>query len=225
MTKEETDLACNYGNDDGHISTSFDVNFSRNFDHTTFVADHLLDILTDNEHRNSSNYIEEEKKLREEELKIYSAEPKAVAVETPTEAETSSTENVDFESLKSLSEVGIDVSFLDSLQQQFEDQNKTPLDQLNDTAALIDELKEVQLQRLSALLPAHFSQLLHPNDHEMALATQIQTNLVDMAGQVTPGDVVPQEVVRKVLGMTLEVEVPKPVTKEPEIVPAEVTLE
>jgi hypothetical protein len=225
MTKEETDLVCNSGNDDGHVSTSVDFNFSRSFDHADFVADHLLDILTDNEHRKSSNYLEEEKKLREEEEKLYPSESKAIVLDPPTVDETSPSDSVDFESLKSLSDVGIDVSFLDSLQQQFEDSNKTPLDQLNDTAALIEELKEVQLQRLSALLPAHFSQLLHPTDHEMSLATQIQTNLVDMAGHVTPGDVVPQEVVRKVLGMSLDVEVSQPVAKEPENVSNEVTVE
>jgi len=42
---------------------------------------------------------------------------------------------------------------------------------------------------------------------------------------VTPGDVVPQEVVRKVLGMSLDVEVSQPVAKEPENVSNEVTVE
>jgi hypothetical protein len=71
-------------------------------------------------------------------------------------------------------------------------QEKAPLDTLIDTAALIGELTGVQLERLSAILPAHFSQILAPNDHEMELASQIQTNLLEMASAVKPGDVVPQ---------------------------------
>ena len=118
------------------------------------------------------------------------------------EAAIASTENVDFESLKSLSEIGIDVSFLDTMKADLEEMDR--LESLTDTAALLNELKKVQLERLSASLPVHFSQVLHPNEQEMALASQIQTNLAEMAGQVKPGDVVPQDSVRKALGMALD---------------------
>lgn len=109
---------------------------------------------------------------------------------------------VDFESLKSLSELGIDVSFLDTMKADLEEMDR--LESLTDTASLLDELKKVQLERLSASLPVHFSQVLQPNEQEMALASQIQTNLAEMAGQVKPGDVVPQDSVRKALGMALD---------------------
>ena len=42
------------------------LNFSRNCDYAMFIVDHLLDILTGNEHRKTSHYIAEQKMLRKE---------------------------------------------------------------------------------------------------------------------------------------------------------------
>ena len=42
------------------------MNFSRNCDYATFIVDHLLDILTGHEHRQTSKYLEQEKMLRKE---------------------------------------------------------------------------------------------------------------------------------------------------------------
>ena len=42
------------------------LNFSRNCDYAMFIVDHLLDILTGNEHRKTSHYIAEQKMLRRE---------------------------------------------------------------------------------------------------------------------------------------------------------------
>jgi hypothetical protein len=128
------------------------------------------------------------------------------------EAATPSTESVDFESLKTLSDIGIDVSFLDTMKADLEEMDR--LEGLTDTAELLNELKKVQLERLSASLPVHFSQILQPNEQEMSLVSQIQTNLVEMAGQVKPGDVVPQDSVRKALGMALD-NIPTDAPKEP----------
>ena len=72
-------------------------NFSRNCEYATFIVDHLLDILTDQQHRKTSKYIEEQKLLRQEESVV-------------DEAFTDS--KIDFDSLKSLEKEGIDMSFL-----------------------------------------------------------------------------------------------------------------
>jgi bromodomain-containing protein 7/9 len=209
MTKEETELVCN--NSDASSLESV-INLSRNVDYSTFVGDHLLDILTNNEHRSNSKYAEEEKKLREEENKWLgkNGSPAAKTTEDDTSAVAAVPVDlkVDFESLKSLSDVGIDVSFLDSLQEKYQelsDNSNIPLQNLTDTASLIGELKDVQYDRLSASLPLHFSQIVMPNDHEMALASQIQSNLVEMAKHVTPGDVVPNEAIRRALGISIDI--------------------
>jgi len=70
QTKEETDLVCNTSSEDALGDQSI-LNFSRNYDYTDFIGDHLLDVLTDNQHRASSRYVEEEKKLREEDERLY----------------------------------------------------------------------------------------------------------------------------------------------------------
>ena len=96
---------------------------------------------------------------------------------------------------------------------QLEDQ---ALENLTDTAALLEELKKVQLERLSAMLPTHLSQVLQPNEQEMELANQVLSNLAQMAAQVTPGDVVPHESVRRALGMSLDLVTPVDAAAEDE---------
>ena len=68
------------------------LNFSRNCDYAMYVVDHLLDILTGNEHRKTSKYIEEMKNLRkgncnfwniETVTKKMTQEPKYVTLKNP----------------------------------------------------------------------------------------------------------------------------------------------
>ena len=103
------------------------LNFTRGQDHTTFVGDHLLDILTDNKHREESNYLQDKETLKAEEETLYTLpamEPEAVQEqEVPA--------NVDFDSLRSLSEMGIDVSFLDSIQHQVTQRRDHSINQLH----------------------------------------------------------------------------------------------
>merc|ERR1711936_283788 len=48
-------------------------NFSRNCEYATYIVDHLPDILTGDQHRKTSKYIEEQKMLREEEKEVNEA--------------------------------------------------------------------------------------------------------------------------------------------------------
>lgn len=195
LTKEETELIFSTNSDDGGAQFLDSVlKFTSTCDYNTFAADRLLDMLTGNEHQKSCNYTEEEKQLRQ--------------IEEPNDKDDEMdigecVADIDFESLKSLAEVGIDVSFIDSIQKQYKDEAEEPVENLNENAELINELKEVQLERLSAAPPSHLSQIVHPNEREMELANLIQNNLVDMAGQVRPEDVMHQESIRKILGITL----------------------
>merc|ERR1719340_443019 len=123
--------------------------------------------------------------------------------------------DVDFTSLKSLEKDGIDMSFLDTLQKYCDDQNvmgstdiktedtKPPegLELLQTNAQLIDQLKIVQNERLSGTPPPHFSQLQKPTEKETELAANIQSNLVEMVGQVKPNQVLPEAAIRAVMGI------------------------
>ena len=55
-----------YGDEVGVQYAESILNFSRNCDYAMSIVDHLLDILTGNEHRKTSKYIEEMKMLRKE---------------------------------------------------------------------------------------------------------------------------------------------------------------
>lgn len=105
LSKEETDMVYStYGDHVGVEYAESIKNFSRNCEYATFIVDHLLDILTGNEHRKTSKHIEEQKVLRGEEAAVASAFPNPNV-----------TSRIDFNNLKTLEEVGIDMSFLDNL--------------------------------------------------------------------------------------------------------------
>jgi len=103
LSKEETDMVYStYGDHVGVEYAESIKNFSRNCEYATFIVDHLLDILTGNEHRKTSKHIEEQKVLRGEEAAVASAFP-------------SPSPRIDLDNLKTLEDVGIDMSFLDNL--------------------------------------------------------------------------------------------------------------
>ena len=57
LTKEETVMVHNtYGDEVGVQYAESILNFSRNCDYAMSIVDHLLDILTGNEHRKTSKY-------------------------------------------------------------------------------------------------------------------------------------------------------------------------
>ena len=87
-----------------------------------YVVDHLLDILTGNEHRKTSKYIEEMKNLRkEDELLDNAFKDVPISTEDKDDADNKAKKDIDFTSLKSLEKDGIDMSFLESLQKYCDD--------------------------------------------------------------------------------------------------------
>merc|ERR1712223_2364719 len=225
LTKEETDLVNSTYCDPAGVQYAESVlNFSRNCDYAMNVVDHLLDILTGNEHRKTSKYIEEMKNLRKEDELLDNAF-KDIPVNSEDKQDASK-KDIDFTSLKSLEKDGIDMSFLDTLQKYCDDQNvmgstdiktedtKPPegLELLQTNAQLIDQLKIVQNERLSGTPPPHFSQLQKPTEKETELAANIQSNLVEMVGQVKPNQVLPEAAIRAVMG----IKAPLPLTTSQE---------
>eukprot|EP00095_Tigriopus_kingsejongensis_P007659 snap_masked-scaffold116_size340332-processed-gene-2.16 protein:Tk07659 transcript:snap_masked-scaffold116_size340332-processed-gene-2.16-mRNA-1 annotation:"bromodomain-containing protein 7 isoform x3" len=228
LTKEETDMVTTtYGEDIGTQYAESILNFSRNCDYAMFIVDHLLDILTENEHRKTSKYIEERKNLRREDHIMYKVfdgaqtvgvaqpaptpgtpPPEPAAAEEETTAAPIKKEAIDFDSLKSLSDDGIDMSFLSTLKSQYdavevkhESEEIDPQVQLQSTADLIEQLRESQNRRLSQTPPQHFSGMPKPTEQELSLATQVQKNLSRLAQLVKPENVVPPESIKKLLGI------------------------
>ena len=170
LTKAETELVYStYGDDVGVSYAESIKNFSRNCEYATFIVDHLLDILTGEQHRKTSKYIEEQKLLREEETEISDA----------LQADT-----VDFTSLRSLENEGIDMSFLDDLQTRYNAGVR-----LDQTAGLLESLRSVQYERLGSVAATSLAETRGPGERERELAGQIQGNLADMVAGVRPRDV------------------------------------
>jgi len=215
LTKEETELVHSTYCDPAGVQYAESVlNFSRNCDYAMYVVDHLLDILTGNEHRKTSKYIEEMKNLRKEDELLDKAftEVPDTSEDKSNETDSNKKDGIDFTSLKSLEKDGIDMSFLESLQKyndqstdlievKTEDIKQENLELLQTNAQLIDQLKMVQNERLSGTPPSHFSQLQKPTDKEIELAANIQNNLVEMVGQVKPNQILPEAAIRAVMGI------------------------
>ncbi len=123
---------------------------------------------------------------------------------------------IDFDSLKSLADDGIDMSFLDSLKTRYQKEAEekanqppppppmTPQEMLDANAALLEHLKQVQMDRLSQAPPHHFSNIPKAGDKEAKLATEITKNLCDMAKHLKPSNVAPVQSVRRLLGIPPE---------------------
>jgi Domain of unknown function (DUF3512) len=60
-----------YGDDVGVSYAESIKNFSRNCEYASFIVDHLLDILTGNEHKKTTKYIEEQKMIRQVALVVF----------------------------------------------------------------------------------------------------------------------------------------------------------
>jgi len=98
------------------------LDFSKDCDYTLTMVDNLLDLLTGGEHRKTKRILEERRKLREEEERIRQLlEGKTVPVQGMSDDKMHSLPaftsdiKVDFGALKSLSDVGIDMKFLDDV--------------------------------------------------------------------------------------------------------------
>jgi bromodomain-containing protein 7/9 len=163
LTKQETELVYNtYGDDVGVAYAESIKNFSKNCEYASLIVDNLLDILSGNEHKNTSKYIEEQKLLRSEESLV-----KSVFTSSDKTNNSNSNQNntsnssdpapVDFESLRSLAKDGIDMSFLEGLQTQY---TKLPATRLDKNAVLLESLRDVQHQRLSGPPPQHLGQVI-----------------------------------------------------------------
>ena len=191
LTKAETELVyATYGDEVGVSYAESIKNFSRNCEYANFIVDNLLDILTGAQHSKTTKYIEEQKSIREEERFV----------------NDSLQERVDFESLKSLEEDGIDMSFLGDLQKNYNERVDVKLEK---TANLLENLREAQNERLSSVPCNNIGELLGVGEAEADLAGQIQGNLVDLVGSgpVRPRDLGVNHVTMGAVKRTLPVDI------------------
>lgn len=98
------------------------IEFAKGCDYAIYMVDNLLDTVTKGEHKKTVNVIEERKRMEEEEAIIKKEQEEfAAQLEMEWDSATNSviqpenSANVNIDSLRSLSEFGIDTSFVDEL--------------------------------------------------------------------------------------------------------------
>ncbi|XP_029172830.1 bromodomain-containing protein 7 isoform X1 [Nylanderia fulva] len=224
LTKEETDLVYQtYGDETAVQYAESILDFAKDCDYTLTMVDDLLDILTGGDHRKTKKFIDEKRKLREEEEKIKNILEKPIQ-DINRNISTLEKVKVDLEQLKTLSEIGIDINFLENLEEEFKysEERAVLQSRLDDTSQMLNRLKQVQHERLSAPPPAHLSNVPKATEAEVMLAEKITDNLTDIAKKLPPSGIAPVDGLRRAMGIAplggpepMEVE---PITHNPSIV-------
>lgn len=223
LTKDESDLVYKtYGDDTAVQYAESILDFAKDCDYTLNMVDELLDILTGGEHRKTKKFIDEKRRLKEEEEKIKHL------LEKPIQEVTRNAQHdkmkIDVDQLKSLSDLGIDINFLDNLEEElkFTEDSATLQNRLDDTSQLLNNLQQVQHERLSAQPPAHLTSIPKPKDNEVTLAEKITENLTEISKKLPPSAIAPVDGLRKAMGIApmggtepMDVE---PITHNPSIV-------
>ncbi|XP_060077023.1 bromodomain-containing protein 7-like [Ylistrum balloti] len=188
ISKEESDLLLStYGDETGVQYARSIMDFTEHSgDYAIAMVDNLLDILTKGEHSKTQKLLEEQKAQQEMHTQESVAElPSATAA--------------DISSLRSLSQLGVDVSFLD----QYESEPpKDPIqEKLDQTASLLNDLQQTQSERLSSKLPPHLALVPGPSEKELQLAQKVTKELKELAKSANPRGVVSVQGVRSALGV------------------------
>lgn len=225
LSKDESDLVYQTYGDDAAVQYAESIlDFAKDNDYTITMVDNLLDILTHGEHRRTKKNLEDRRKMREEEERMRvildsarsqeSASVPATSPNVPIQSSQSQppaptppvtipVQAMNLDNLRSLGDLGIDTSFLEGvevLRKEVEEQQQAQV-QLNHTGGLIENLQQVQSDRLSTAPPQHLSQVMQPSLTEVSLAEKITENLTDLAKRVPPAAIVPVTAIRKAMGV------------------------
>ncbi|CAK9813704.1 Bromodomain-containing protein 7 [Anthophora quadrimaculata] len=224
LTKEETDLVYQtYGDETAVQYAESILDFAKDCDYTLTMVDDLLDILTGGDHRKTKKFLEEKRRLKEEEEKIKHLLEKPMQ-DVNRNMSLLDSIKVDIDQLKTLSELGIDVNFLEKLEVELKltEERAALQTRLDDTSQMLGRLKQVQHERLSAPPPAHLSNVPKPSETEVAIADKITDNLTEIAKKLPPSAIAPVDGLRRAMGIAplggpepMEVE---PITHNPTIV-------
>ncbi|CAG0894638.1 unnamed protein product [Darwinula stevensoni] len=173
------------------------MKFAEDTDYTLNIANNLLDSLTDGDHsaiRATLLVGKEGSKGKDTVADIY-------------QQDTDENNDIDFDSIRSLESMGIDVSFLNEMQETMKKELELQKG-LDENAKTLKELHEMQHTRLSLPLPQHLSNVVVASDQEHALAEQVVNNLGGMLQQVPPGSVTPLVSIRKAMGIGMQMQRP-----------------
>lgn len=177
------------------------MEFSKDSSYASTLANGLLDILTYGEHRKALSTLMENQRQRYEQYEIEQAFPPSNNNEDDKKYENVP---IDFDTLRTLGDIGVDVSFLGNLEQNVRsiELTKKLQDQLMNNSTIIERLQQVQTERLSQPLPQHLAHVARPSTDEIELAHQLTSNLTEMAKQLPPESITTPHALRKAMGMS-----------------------
>ncbi|CAC5408627.1 BRD7 [Mytilus coruscus] len=183
MTKEETDiLLSTYGDETGVGYAKSVMSFVENGgDYAIAMVDNLLDILTKGEHAKT--------KILQQKMKDGGGS---------TDEKSA---NIDFDSLRGLSDLGVDMSFLDSMEKSMKKEKDPVQEKLDQTATLLNDLQQTQNERLSQNLPPHITQVPGPSEKEIQLAQKVTKELKELAREAQPANISSVQGLRNAMGV------------------------
>lgn len=218
LSKDDTELVLStYGDEVGLQYADSVINYVRDNDYLINMVNNMLDNLTGGEHSKTMKILEEKRASKEEETR------KALKPLTENELNKNSPTSIlqpDIESLQTLEEIDLEISRLQhdnenkkfengeknqdeaQLQKQLLNQRKFIQQKLDSTTQLLQDLRKVQNERLSANPPPHLALVRPPTAVEHELADKVTKKLVDVASQLPPENIVNVEGLRKAMGIT-----------------------
>lgn len=177
------------------------VEFTKDSQHGSFLANSLLDYLTNGEHRKTMATLTENSRQKFEHNELQRTFPNP-----PPEDEYEKFKDVkiDYENLRTLGDLGVNVDFLGGLEEEIKtfEIYKTLENRLENNSELLGRLRQVQNERLSQNLPTHLSNIAHPSEDELELAAQITNNLKEIAKELPPSSIVSPRALRKAMGLS-----------------------
>jgi bromodomain-containing protein 7 len=149
LSKEESDLILRtYGDETGMQYAESLIEFSKDSPYATIMVNSLLDVLTSGEHRKTMGGLLETKRQKHEDTELRQSFP------DPDHPDAFKNVKIDFGRLKSLQELGIDVGFLDEIEETMHvmEMHKQIQEHLKSNSALIDQLHQMQNERYRSIL-------------------------------------------------------------------------
>ncbi|EDW28628.1 GL19286 [Drosophila persimilis] len=216
LSAEETKLVLRtYGDASSAEYAESILQFTKDSSFGTNIANGLLDILTNGEHSKSLDELynmqlhsyehqEIEKCFDTEESSTAQAQPQETQEQIEQEYEKYKNTRVDFKRLQSLKELGIDVSFLDSMETEMKtfELNRRMHEHLSNNLTLIEKLRVTQHERLSQPLPSHLGLVQPAGQEEAQTAQQLTQQISDLAKKLPPSAIADPFALRKAMGMS-----------------------
>nr|SVE74119.1 EOG090X04G3 [Daphnia barbata] len=209
LTKEESDLVLTtYGEETGVPYAESILDFVRDCGYALHIADDLLNLMTHSEHSTVARILEEKRRIHQQQI-LQQLEQEQIQQQEQQllQSHQANDDAYNLNALRSLGDLGIDVSFLDSFEAQIKAEERARQASqscLDETGSLISTLERTQRERLSKTPPPHLSNIMPPSEFELQLVGKITEGIAYVAKQSAPSAVASLTGVRKAMGVSLD---------------------